>query len=402
VSDAQVAIIGGGISGCLTACLLADQGADVVLVEQQPLLMMGASRWNDGKIHLGYTYTGTGSLATARLMQQGAACFLGVFERVLGNAVPDSWFGDEVTYLVDRCSMIDADTLWTRARRTAALLGASVGRLPGLRNWLPARPLERLGIERAVADTRQDRISAAWRTSERHIRVAVAADQLRDRVSARGITVVHARVEGAESHGSGWCLRLSTGLRIAAGVVVNCSWEDRARLDRSVGPTGRPVSIRYKLALFGRNAGLGTIAPSTRILGRFGDVVTFTDGDAYLAWYPAGMVGRSDDGTPPSIGDADHERVARDTLVGLGFPPALLDQPGAEWQVRGGYVVADGYGDIDRVHSPLHQRHRPAVHEVRPGWISVDTGKYTLGPLMAQRAVESTVRALGHGALPSS
>jgi len=38
--------------------------------------------------------------------------------------------------------------------------------------------------------------------------------------------------------------------------------------------------------------------------------------------------------------------------------------------------------------SPLHERYRPDVEELRPGYISVDTGKLTLGPLMATRAVE--------------
>ena len=57
-------------------------------------------------------------------------------------------------------------------------------------------------------------------------------------------------------------------------------------------------------------------------------------------------------------------------------------------------VVAHGRGDIDRIDSPLHERDRPQVTESRPGFLSVDTGKYTLGPLMALRASALAVHHL--------
>ena len=75
MADCQVAILGGGISGCLTACLLSDEGYDVRLIDRNATLMSAASRWNEGKIHLGFTYTGRASLETARLMIEGAAEF---------------------------------------------------------------------------------------------------------------------------------------------------------------------------------------------------------------------------------------------------------------------------------------------------------------------------------------
>ena len=50
-----IAIVGGGLSGCLTALLLTKQGYRVKLIESQPLLLNGASRMV-ARLHLGGEY----------------------------------------------------------------------------------------------------------------------------------------------------------------------------------------------------------------------------------------------------------------------------------------------------------------------------------------------------------
>jgi hypothetical protein len=368
------------------------------MVEQRATLMAAASLWNDGKIHLGYTFTGTSSLATARLMQEGAGVFVDTLERVTGQALDDSVWGNPVTYIVDPASLFDADTLWLRANAVAALIIESSTRLPGLRRYADRRPvLERLGPDQASAETRQDGIVAAWRTTERHVAAREVAARVRGAVAARGIVVVRGRVDAVEPADTGWRVRLDRGAVISARAVVNCLWESRALIDRQVVPSSTPVSIRYKLGLYGQDTGLGEVRGSTRILGRFGDVATYANGDAYLSWYPAALAARSDDGVPPEIPPLDRERVIGDTLRGLGLETSILANPGARWEVGGGYVVAHGYGDIDRIRSPLHERRHPGAVELRPGYVSVDTGKYTLGPLLAMRAADLVLRARDRG-----
>lgn len=397
MSDVEVAILGGGISGCLTACLLADQGVRVLIVEQRDALVAGASRWNDGKIHLGYTYTGRPSLATAARMQEGAAEFLPTLERVLEGRVSDDVFGDPVTYLVDRHSMVEAGVLWERARDVAGLLGASMARLPRLLAFTErASPgasaplgslLERIDPEQAMEETGQIDVVAAWRTTEVHVATQSIADAIENAVRERGIPVMRLRVSHVAEAGRGWRVWSEAEHGVDADVVINSTWENRWVIDQSVQTSRDPISIRYKLALFGRGArALRAMRPSTRILGGYGDVATYRNGDAYLSWYPAGLIGRSDDGVPPDLRTVDALEVTSKTLRGLGLPPTMLEEPGASWRVAGGYVVAHGHGDIDDPDSPLHERYRPSITEIRPGYLSVDTGKYTLGPLMAMRA----------------
>lgn len=403
--DAQVAVLGGGIAGCLTACLLADAGYAVVIVEAQDDLMTGASLWNDGKIHLGYTFTGTPSLATARLMQEGAAAFLPTLEQVLGGSLPAEASADPVIYIVDRDSMVPAETLWERAQAVTALLVEGAARSPGLARWTrpegagPVGPdalLARLTPEQAEMETGQRSIVAAWRTVESHLATRVVAEAIRRAVRERGIAVETDRIRAIARASGGWIAHRASGGALRADALVNCTWESRAALDRTLGPATDPVSIRYKVALFGQGSeALRGIAPSTRILGRYGDVVRTHNGEAYLSWYPAGLLARSDDGVPPAIPETDATAMTDRILDGLGLPRSVVEGDGSTWEVRGGYVVAHGHGDIDRPDSPLHERDRPGVRELRPGYLSVDTGKYTLGPLMALRAAAIVRERLG-------
>lgn len=393
--DSSVLVLGGGLSGCLVAAGLADRGLHVTIIEQREHLMAAASRWNDGKIHLGYTFTGTPSMATAALMQDGVAAFLDGLEGTLGSTIPESWMGNGVVYLVDRASMVDVDTLWERAKLVERLHAARAARDAGMRRYLEQQPrLERLPVGQAEELTGQHGIVGAWRTPERHIATRRVADALTAAVSARDVDVVQGQVVGVDQTEHGWRVALNKDIALQAPVVINCLWESRAAIDREVQIVTVPTSIRYKRALFGSGvAALGRITASTRILGPYGDVVTYGNGDAYLSWYPAGLVARSDDGLPPPVAPARVQDQSLATLAGLGLPASLLEEPGAEWRLQGGYVVAWGYGDIDRLESPLHQRYHPGVAEIGDGFISVDTGKYTLGPLLASRAVEVAERA---------
>lgn len=260
VSDSQVIVMGGGIAGCLTACLLADADVRVLLIEQDARLMNGASRWNDGKVHLGYTFTGTSSLATASLLLQGAAAFFPTLERVTGGRLPPDALGRPVVYLVDRGSMVGAETLWGRARATEDLARRALDGLPGLDAYpgLRQRHLERLDADQAEVLAGQTGVVAAWRTPEVHVAARVVADTIVAAVEARPVDVLHGRVMAVEACGDDWVVRTDGGEELRAPAVVNATWEGRSVLDRQVEPSPGPVSIRYKYALFGQGSGPST------------------------------------------------------------------------------------------------------------------------------------------------
>jgi hypothetical protein len=94
----------------------------------------------------------------------------------------------------------------------------------------------------------------------------------------------------------------------------------------------------------------------------------------------------------------NEDALATATLAGLGLAPNFLQS--GTWEVKGGYVVAPGSGDIDEPRSLLHRRDRAGARELSPGFVSVDTGKYTLGPMLASHAIRLIARHLGRGGQP--
>ena len=393
--ECQVAVIGAGISGSLAAIQLADSGFDVALVDKSGEPMTAASRWNEGKIHLGYCYLGDPSFHTPILMLYGAAAFVENIVRWTGRKLKDEWFTRPVVYIVDPDTQFPADQLWARSKRLADLLVERASAEPGLRRYVYGRQvLARMKPDDAATATGLDRIGAAWETSECCVAPGPVAGLIREAIQARQIPVYRSSASAISPTANGW--RIGTGLGdIKAGAVINASWESRTLLDRHVVDLREPRSIRFKYALFGSGLqALSLLAPSTRIVGRFGDITPYGNGEAYLSWYPDGLAGLSDDGSPPMPVEPELEIFIARTLAGLGLGCEIMETSTAAWEVRGGYVVAHGGGDIDRATSPLHHRDRFGAFELAPGYISVDTGKYSCGPMVASHAAALVARRM--------
>jgi hypothetical protein len=333
-------------------------------------------------------------------MLKGAAVFEDVLGQVTGSPVAADWYSGPVMYLVDTGSLVPPADLWRRARAVTDLLTRMAEQRPGLRRYTDhGPPLTRVAVEEAMAATGQSRVAAAWRTPERALDTGEVATRVRAAVADRAIPSTVGRVARVSAGGGGWSIGLEDGRAITARAVVNCLWESRSAIDRQLTHDGTPVSIRYKLGLFGSTPPeLAGLEPSTRILGAYGDVTPYGTGNIYLSWYPAGLVGRSDSGDPPAVPPPDEAAVRAATIRGLGLAVAPTTAANGSFAVRGGYVVARGWGDITDRASPLHERRAPDARLLAPRFVSVDTGKYSLGPLLASRAARLALDSLrGHG-----
>jgi len=74
---ADVAVIGAGIFGCLTAIKLAEAGYQVTLFDEQPEILSGATLNNHNRLHLGYHYPR--SMPTVVQSQSGYTKFKAMF-----------------------------------------------------------------------------------------------------------------------------------------------------------------------------------------------------------------------------------------------------------------------------------------------------------------------------------
>lgn len=389
-----VAVVGGGIQGCSVAVELALRHVPVVLFEGASRPMERASRWNEGKIHLGYIYANDPSLATAHTMVRGAMVFHRRMSRYLERPIRAAERSSAFVYGVHRNSMVSREIICSHIARVDRIIADELEQTDGDylgERYLPkARPVsgDDTPFDPALVDT-------AIATPELAVDPHLLADALAERVLSDPLISVAAgcrirRIGLSDDR----IYRLEDGLGRVHGpfdCVVNASWESRLALDATIGLTPPFGWIhRYKLALHARSLeGYEAVGSVTITLGPFGDVVSFAGGRLYLSWYPATRIAVSSDIAPPepeeNLTDEMRTAVAGEVIEELSrLLPALRKRAPdpAQFDVRGGHIVAWGTSDINDPGSRLHQRHAVGVRSF-DGYHSVDTGKYGLAPLHA-------------------
>ncbi|HEU5143746.1 MAG TPA: FAD-dependent oxidoreductase [Dermatophilaceae bacterium] len=394
MSPLRVAVLGAGVMGSSLAIFLARRGVEVVLVDRADEPVSGSSRWNEGKIHLGYLYGADPTLATARHVLPGGLQFARLMSELVGSdLVPHATRSDD-TYLVHRRSVVDAAALRSHFEAVTDLAREH----PDARAYL-------VDLSRARTDEipphelhtlAGDEVVAGFRVPERSVDTRWVADQLAAAVSAepgidlRMATTVHRVSPLASIHGP-WQVQGDPGLDESFDLVVNALWDGRLMVDATAGlvPQG-DWTHRYRLCVFVRTHRAVDLRSAVVAVGPFGDVKNFGDRDFYLSWYPVGLVAQGEEVAPPEPPqlDADAE-LAFVHEVRRGLEPLLpavgrVFDEAEKTLVRGGHVFARGTGFIGDRRSALHRRDRYGV-ERRGSYLSIDTGKYSTAPWLAER-----------------
>ena len=402
----RVAVLGGGILGICTALELANRGQDVVLVEGAAELMQGASRWNEGKIHLGYLYAGDPTLGTARRLIPGGLAFASLVERRIGQSL-DPFQTDDDVFLVHRDSIAGADAFESYANRVAELVrdAASADKAMRYLSDVSRSSVRRMSSGDLARLTPSEKVVAGFRVNERSISTRPVADLLVAAIQAEPRVEVHAEtwIDGVRRRDDArleLVARRDHSVDLGAfDVVINALWEGRPAVDASLGV--RPVapwSHRFRAAIFAK-APHSTLESGVLCTGPFGDIKRYADGRLYLSWYRAGLLAEGNDIEPPRKEirlTAERATLVRDqTLAGLAeyFPDvARLCADDATLEVHGGWVFAIGEGSLADASSSLHQRDKFAITCDR-GYISVDTAKYSLAPWLAERVARMATNA---------
>lgn len=408
VTGAQVAVLGSGLTGTTVALALARAGKRVVLLEQDPVAINRASVRNEGKIHLGLVYAADPSLATAKLMLEGALSFRRSIVGLLAGRTDALATSTPFTYLVAKGSLLAPAQLADRYSAIEALYRTRLREDAGL-DYMGRRP-KRLARPVKLADLdprfRVDSLEGAFVTEElaidtdrlgRALRKALREQPMIRVLTGHRIRSVRRAAGGFDIRGDGdnrgtW--------RLAAEQVVNCLWESRRRIDAQVGVDSMPGWVyRLKYRVIARLPRALRDGPSaTMVVGRFGDVVVRSNGHAYFSWYPASLRGWSAARVPPGswdapcrgeIGRAEARIIASEILAGIDawYPGAAGATP---IQVDAGVIVAYGDTDVDDPASGLHVRTRVGVFSV-DGYHAVDPGKLTTAPYFGMRAARAVL-----------
>ena len=401
-SESKIAVLGAGLAGCCAALEAAKLGYHVTLFEKQALTINGASLHNEGKLHLGYVYGADPEAETHEIMAKGSLCFASIIERltsVRGDALSHSTpfiYGvphdSQLSYQQQLSHFQRVDECISRLHQTYS--DDSVCPAPSY-----AQPQEEFA---RIFDSAQ--VSGGIQTDERSVNTAQVANIVSAAVLANPLITLMTNVNiEAADHLANGKYRIDCQDNICSKEhydgVINCLWEDRVRLDKTVDiePT-RSWLVRYKAAISGfiaQPANRQLMPSATLVTGAYGDVVNHGDGRFYLSWYPECKLGESQSDTYPDIEQSikliDERQLVEQSIEAMAqYIPNLANVLHYNKGIRvgGGYIFAWGQSDITDPNSGLHQRHLigPIIND---RWVSVNTGKYCTAPMFGVEAAQT-------------
>ncbi|EAR52123.1 hypothetical protein OG2516_18700 [Oceanicola granulosus HTCC2516] len=403
-----VAVLGSGIQGALVALELADRGVRVDLYEVADAPMTAASRWNEGKIHLGYLFANDPSGRTAPGLVDGAAAFSAMADRYIGRSRIEASRSSPFTYAVHADSLLSPEQVLDHARRVGEMVDANRARLGPAVQLQDAPLFERVSDAERSSQYDPATIIGAVRTPEVALNPHVVADAVTQAVLS------HPRISFLGNHRVRQVTRETDGLSVHTlranqemaretyKHVVNALWANRLLIDAGLGLVPpRPWLFRYKLAAHARlSRPLPLIGSTTIVLGGFGDIVNFGE-HLYLSWYPAGRIGSSTALAPPDWHSAVTPELKAATWESFRTELGRIDrhlaaqggQLGESVDVQGGVIFSWGETDVSDPSGEIHQRHDigPRTHD---GYTSVDTGKWCMAPLFATETADRIAPAI--------
>ena len=391
----RIAILGAGIMGCSVALNFARRGAQVMLFDAGSAPFCAASRWNEGKIHLGYLYSGDPSLQTALHILPGSLMFRPLVEELIGTSILPAASSDDDYYLCHRDSVVPPEQMLDYLRRVsdAVRVHPDAGRYV---HDASSAAAHRLSAHELANLTSSPEIVAGFRVPERSVQTNWIADRFVEALAAEpdialclGQRVVAARPDSDQPDGR-WSVDTADGHFPSFDLVVNALWEGRMAVDQSAGMAPAGVwSNRYRQSIFLKTREALDLPCALIATGPFGDIKNYDGRNFYLSWYPDGLL--VDDALvqppdPTTLHRPDpqvlHDAVLDKLQQSLPWV-ARIRSAEESFVVNGGWVFAAGRGQLSDARSSLHQRHTYGVIR-RGNYISIDTGKYATAPLTAR------------------
>ncbi len=218
--DFDVAIIGGGFYGAMSAVHLQSKGLKVALVEREDRICSRASFWNQARVHGGYHYPR--SLTTAFRSQKNYERFAEDYSGAMAK-VGKSYYG-----IARQRSLVTADQFYSFCQRIGAVV----------------KPADSSVIQRFDPEM----IAALFEVEEIAFDAAKLRDLLESRLRQAGVSVFLSKalsqVEKLSS--DEFKLILDDGSQFAANKVVVCGYAATNEILEKFKV--EPIAIKYQLA----------------------------------------------------------------------------------------------------------------------------------------------------------
>jgi glycine/D-amino acid oxidase-like deaminating enzyme len=380
--------------GSSLALQMARRGHRVSLFDRQDEPFAAASRWNEGKLHLGYNYAADPSLSTARSVIEGGVQFPRLIEDLLETRLAGHTTTVDDIYLIHRDSIVHAAQVGETFARIDALVREMARPEDYFGNLATARS-RALSRSELAAVSLSDGILAGFGVPERSVDTQWLAlrfgDALRNSpgIELRLATKVLSAtpVDGPEGR---WQVETDAGPAETYDMVVNALWEGRLAIDVAAGlPPAPGWSHRFRKCLFIKTTRPVSVRSALIAVGPFGDVKNYDGRNIYMSWYPIGMVREGHDIAPPvppaldQAGESGLIAGVRRELSALMNGIDEVFEAAETVQIHGGYVFAKGRGALDDPAATIHRRDRFGATR-RGSYLSVDTGKFSTAPWMAE------------------
>lgn len=396
----HIAVLGSGIMGSSTALFLARNNVQVTLFDGAKEPFSEASRWNEGKIHLGFIYSADPSLRTLYRVLPGGLVFKPLVENLIGCSLDSVTTLSDDIYLCHKDSVVSPGAMWDYYQKVAK----EIRQHPNAGQYLVDAskcPIERIVTNELHSITDSPSIIEGYRVPEHSVMTNWVADRFVEALSAEPLiehsmnTRVTAVFPKNKSDIDGvWYVKTSDGVYGPYDYIINALWEGRIAIDLTAGLNPEGIwSNRYRLSLFVRTSESIDVPSAIIATGPFGDIKNYNNQNFYLSWYPLGLITDSSAISPPNPSMLDSS--AKKELSG-----AILDKLGEllpktkdirerieQIELRGGWVFAAGQGKLSDPESTLHCRSGFGI-ERRGRYISVDTGKYSTAPWLAKEVVD--------------
>lgn len=218
--DFDIAIIGGGFYGAMSAVHLQSKGLKVALIERESRVCSRASFWNQARVHGGYHYPR--SLTTAFRSQKNYELFSVDYAGAMAK-VGRSYYG-----IASQRSLVTADQFYSFCQR----IGAAV------------RPADTSVIQRFDPEM----IAALFEVEEIAFDAAKLRDLLESRLRVAGVTVLtsNALCAAEKVSPAEFKLTLNDGSILAANKVVVCGYAATNEILEKFKV--EPIAIKYQLA----------------------------------------------------------------------------------------------------------------------------------------------------------
>lgn len=391
-----IAIIGAGGLGVCAALELAQRGFKIDLYEAHSETIRKATYVNEGKIHLGFIYAMDKDMRTAKKMIDGAVHFMSYLKRWI-DVNPEHVISTPFYYCSHKASLLKHEQLEMHYKKCIEYYDEAKSYFKkSYLDLFDTLELSKLNKSAAEQIANPEYIDAVFSTSEHSVEPRVIAKLLNEALAENDSInlFINTKVESVS--------RVGTKVKVSAlqngGVVqnkysqvINCSWNGLLSIDETMGIIPEePWSMRYK---FGNKILIPIHSESlpscTLVQGPFGDTVNFKNRGAFVSWYPIGRTGWSEGSSPPDW-DNMYSIEKRYDIFWRSFEelvkrvPRLKNLSFTEKDISpvGGVIYALGNTDVDNKHSKLHTRFDVGIRSFQ-NYHSVNTGKYTLIPLLA-------------------